>query len=241
MKALTLFFGFWGLLSVSTAIAQFNYADEAEEMLSVHSVKESRVDVMMVMDCSGSMTGEPIQNLNTALGTFYNEMRGNEKVSLGVITFDTDARMIRTPNTVSDYERAPRLSTQGYTNMTLAFELAEYELKKRPETAYKPIVIVMTDGMPDNSYTALQAAASLRNYAQVYVVGVNAADLSFLTKIAGNVELADMVRSTDAYGLFFKEVALSLNNHVSDNSEVLLSTSGEPVPFKVSNKTGWKK
>jgi uncharacterized protein YegL len=169
-------------------------------------------------------------------------MRGNNQVSLGIITFETSAQMIRSPKMVTDYEQVPYLTANGYTNMTNAFEMAEYQLKNSGRSAYKPIVIVLTDGMPDNPTTTLQAAASLRQQAHVFVVGVNGADLNFLTKISGSTDLAGIAKNTDVYNLFFQEMALSLQQHIEDNSEVLLSTSkSESAPFKVSNRTGWKK
>jgi uncharacterized protein YegL len=141
---------------------------------------------------------------------------------------------------VADYEQVPYLTADGNTNMTDAFVLAENQLKSSGKTAYKPIVIVLTDGMPNNPTTTLQAAYNLRQHAHVFVVGVNGADLNFLTQISGSADLAGIARNTDVYNLFFEEVTLSLKQHIEDNSEVLLSTSNS-TPFKVSNKTGWKK
>jgi uncharacterized protein with von Willebrand factor type A (vWA) domain len=58
MKKITLLFSFLALCSTSIVTAQFNYSEEAEELLSVEPISnKNSVDVMIVLDCSGSMVG----------------------------------------------------------------------------------------------------------------------------------------------------------------------------------------
>lgn len=242
MKKITLFFSAFVLLCLATnpVSAQINYSEEAELLSAERAVHDDAVHVFVVLDRSGSMIGKPINDLNNALSGFFDLMRGNSQVSLGIITFESSTEIVRNPQMVTDYERAPRLSAGGGTNMTAAFELADRQLRSVAETRYKPIVIVLTDGMPNDPRTTLQAASRLRQQAHLFVVGVDGADLNFLRQISGSSDLAGIAKSTDVYNLFFQEMALSLENHIEENSEVLLSTSKNSKPFKVSNKTGWK-
>lgn len=131
-----------------------------------------RCPVVLLLDVSGSMDGQPIQELNAGLRQFINETANDEaasmSVELEVITFGNDASVAMPFTPISDVEREPApLVANGMTSMGAALRLAARDLKQRRSlyrasgiSSYKPWVVLMTDGGPNDDWQ--DAAAEMR-------------------------------------------------------------------------------
>ena len=85
-----------------------------------------RLPVYIVVDCSGSMVGDPIAALETGLRSLLSELRVDpqclETVWLSVITFDSTAEQIVPLTDVQECE-VPDLKASGSTALGEAIEL----------------------------------------------------------------------------------------------------------------------
>ena len=127
--------------------------------------------VIFVIDVSGSMANE-IENLSENFNMFLDKSKNNYKVNLKmdleVITFSHE---INTPVTWSNVEGVPYQSFKAYgsTNMRDAMIKAKNDAKQRTEDyeshnirAYKPWIVLMTDGYSDPDKPVDDIAAELR-------------------------------------------------------------------------------
>ena len=146
-----------------------NYADE--NTLDVTN-PAPRCPVVLLLDVSGSMDGEPIRELQEGLVQFLRETGDDEtasmSVELEVITFGGSARIAAPFAPVGDIQSSElKLTATGNTPLGAALELADHELKERRRlyknkgiSSYKPWVILMTDGMPNDDWE--KAASAMR-------------------------------------------------------------------------------
>lgn len=126
---------------------------------------QPRCPVTLLLDCSSSMTGAPIEELETAVGQFYREMASDPiasmSVEVSVITFGGAVTILRGFETIADTLNMPlpRLAACGNTPMGSAIELAMGELHQRRAfycrqglSAYKPWIVLLTDGQPNDHW-----------------------------------------------------------------------------------------
>ena len=136
-----------------------------------------RCPVILLLDTSGSMAGDPIRELNAGLKQFIfetaNDEAGSMSVELEVITFDSRVNIAMPFTPICDVEKNPApLVANGMTCMGEALALAAKELDSRRKLyqangipAYKPWVVLMTDGGPNDSGWEI-VADKMRNLAE---------------------------------------------------------------------------
>lgn len=121
-----------------------------------------RLPVYLLLDCSSSMTGQPIeqvrQGLRALLDDLNTEPMAIETVYLSVITFHSTAQQL-IPLTELMQFKEPQIQASGATALGAALRLLKDCLKKevRKNTEeqkgdWKPLVFLMTDGMPTDSW-----------------------------------------------------------------------------------------
>lgn len=137
------------------------------EQTVVQSNPRPRCPVMLLLDCSTSMTGKPIQALTEGLGQFIHELHADNtaqsSVELSVITFGYKVQQI-CPFTAAGQicaDQLPALRTDGATPMGQAIHMGMRELKNHKNGLrnagvpyYQPWLVVMTDGMPNDDWKA---------------------------------------------------------------------------------------
>jgi uncharacterized protein YegL len=157
---------------------------------------EPRCPVILLCDTSGSMSGAPINALNTGLATFREEVYKDEQASLRVevalVTFGP-VQLTQEFVTIDNFI-PPRLEANGGTPIGEAIEYAIALLEDRKETYknhgiqyYRPWVFLITDGAPtDRWYNAAQRVrqAELERRFLFFAVGVEGADINTLRQIA---------------------------------------------------------
>lgn len=131
---------------------------------------ENRCPVILLLDTSGSMSGQPIQELNRGLAAFKEDVLKDSQASLSVevamITFGSIAKLIQDFVTIDQFT-PPVLEVDGLTPMGAAIEYALDFLENRKQTYkdngilyYRPWVFLITDGAPTDSWDS--AAQRLR-------------------------------------------------------------------------------
>ncbi len=150
--------------------------------------------VYVIIDCSGSMSGEKLDRARLGAFDFATEaVRKDYRV--GLIGFDTTASVICEPlSSMSQFEDAlGSLAAGGSTNMTQAIELATDRLLF--ESGIRSMVIV-TDGVPDDPDAALLAGQKAKvESIDIIAIGTDPADREFLAKLATRNDLATHVPS----------------------------------------------
>lgn len=126
--------------------------------LPVTNHGERHIPAVLVVDCSGSMSGEPINELNRGLTEFGNALK-EDPLALGraeicVISFNNFVHTEMSFRPAANYE-APVLSAGGGTSLNEAIEAAldaiderKKEYRKQGIAYYRPWLFVLTDGQP---------------------------------------------------------------------------------------------
>ncbi|NEU84033.1 VWA domain-containing protein [Nostoc sp. UIC 10630] len=158
---------------------------------------ENRCPVILLLDTSRSMSGQPIQELNRGLAAFKEDVLKDSQASLSVevamITFGPIVKLTQDFVTIDQFT-PPTLEVGGVTPMGGAIEYALDFLENRKQTYkdngilyYRPWVFLITDGTPTDSWNSAaqrlrQAEAQSR--LSFFAVGVQGADMNILKQIS---------------------------------------------------------
>lgn len=157
---------------------------------------ENRCPVILLLDASASMSGQPIQELNRGVAAFKEDLLSDDQASLSVelaiIRFGGNVSLIQDFVTVEDFS-PPTLTTDGSTPMGQAIEMALDTLEKRKALYkensvlyYRPWVFLVTDGAPtDNWQSAARRLRKAEDSRQLsfFAVGVEGTEFEVLKQI----------------------------------------------------------
>lgn len=218
---------------------------------------EPRCPVMLVLDTSGSMKGDPIQELNDGLKAFASELKSDSlaslRVEVAVVTFGGNVKVLdvhaggtgkeipfdaRQAFVSVDHFEAPVLTANGETPMGEAVQRALGLLKERKEIYkqngldyFRPWMFVITDGKPTDRHW--EAAADQvkqeesRKGVIFYGVGVDKADMEVLNRFSESRQPLKLK------GLAFNELFQWLSKSLS---VIAHSRPGEQAPLP---PVGW--
>ncbi|SFU25876.1 vWA domain-containing protein [Paraburkholderia aspalathi] len=201
---------------------------------------EQRCPCVLILDRSGSMAGEPIDQLNAGLTLFKDELAADslamKRVDTAIVTFGPPA--LEMPFHTAPNFFPPTLTAQGDTPMGAAINLAldtlearKAEYKANGISYYRPWVFLITDGGPTDAWQS--AAARIREGEAskkfaFFAVGVQGANMDTLAQVS-TARQPLMLQ-----GLRFRELFLWLSTSMAAVSR---STPGTEVPLAVP--TGW--
>src|SRR5690606_23977118 len=117
-----------------------------------------RLPVYLLLDTSGSMTGEPIEAVKNGVQVMISSLRQNpqaiETAYISIITFDSDARQLVPLTDLASFQMVDIKAT-GTTSLGAALRLVatsiDNEVTKttaEQKGDWKPLVFIMTDGIP---------------------------------------------------------------------------------------------
>lgn len=202
-----------------------------------------RLPIYLLLDCSGSMMGEPITAVQTGLQNLVATLRQDpyalETAYISVITFDSDARQT-VPLTELSQFNPPALSATGTTAMGAALKLLseriEAEVTKTTADTkgdWKPVVFLMTDGSPtDNLTVGIDALKKVKVGTFVACAAGPGAETKELSRITETVVRLDTADS-NTIKAFFKWVSASISTSsqkVENNKEVQGLSDLPPPP-----------
>jgi uncharacterized protein YegL len=133
---------------------------------------DPRIACVLLLDTSGSMGGEPIEQLNKGFEQFCREIKDDElaqkRAEICVITFGSVAQVSVPFTEGRDLEPAP-LTAGGATPLGQALHIAMTQLtaqkaayKEAGLEYYRPWLFVLTDGQPTDQAEFTSAAALVR-------------------------------------------------------------------------------
>lgn len=168
------------------------------------------VDVMLAIDLSGSMSGEPTRKAMNAMDDFVKQM-DSDYTRIGIIAFADTTKVILQPtddfkavhNTISRLESVDVGICNDAEPFTSAYGVLNGGfMKKESDIKY---IVVLTDGCWNNTSTAISAAKKCHKAGiEVMALGFGSADHAFLKKIASTDEFASITDLSDLGGSFSK-------------------------------------
>lgn len=181
-----------------------------------------RLPVYLLLDCSGSMYGEPIEAVKNGVQVLISTLRQDpyalETAYLSIITFDSSAQQV-TPLTELAAFQQPNIQASGCTALgealTLISQKADQEVTKttaEKKGDWKPLVFIMTDGEPTDDLNKGLAEFKKRKWGMVVAcaagAGANTDTLKKITECVVSLDTADSA----TIKAFFKWVSASVSS-----------------------------
>ena len=181
-----------------------------------------RLPVYLLLDCSGSMFGEPIEAVKNGVQVLVSTLRQDpyalETAYLSIITFDSSAQQVSPLTELSAFQQ-PNIQASGCTALGEALALlaqkADQEVTKttmEKKGDWKPLVFIMTDGEPTDDLNKGLAEFKKRKWGMVVAcaagAGANTDTLRKITECVVSLDTADSA----TIKAFFKWVSASVSS-----------------------------
>lgn len=180
-----------------------------------------RLPVYLLLDTSGSMSGEPIEAVKNGVQVLVSTLRQDpyalETAFLSIITFDSAARQVVPLTELASFQ-IPAIAASGATELGAALSLLadSIEAEVARTTAqvkgdWKPIVFLMTDGSPTDDWKkGLERLKKVRTGLVIACAAGSGADTGVLKQIT---EIVVQLDTADASTIkaFFKWVSASVS------------------------------
>ncbi len=181
-----------------------------------------RLPVYLLLDCSGSMYGEPIEAVKNGVQVLVSTLRHDpyalETAYLSIITFDSSAQQVSPLTELAAFQQ-PNIQASGCTALGEALALlsqkADQEVTKttaEQKGDWKPLVFIMTDGEPTDDLNKGLAEFKKRKWGMVVACaagsGANTDTLKKITECVVSLDTADSA----TIKAFFKWVSASVSS-----------------------------
>ena len=200
---------------------------------------EPRCPCLLLLVVSGSMSGQPINELNAGLATFREELAADalamKRVEVGIVTFGPTRVEQAFQSAAAFYP--PTLVPEGDTPLGGAIRQGLDLVRQRKDeyrangiSCYRPWIFLITDGSPTDDWHAAAAAVREGEASKAFAffaIGVKGANLDVLRQISVREPLS-------LEGLRFRELFLWLSSSLRAVSR---STPGTEV--RLDAPTGW--
>jgi uncharacterized protein YegL len=227
--------------------------------------KDQKCPVVLLLDTSGSMDGQPIEELNKAITKLKDDILEEpmltNRLEVGIVAFDDDARVERGIDLVTPETQMPMLQVGGKTNLVAGMEKAIEMVEERKtfyksngEQYYRPFIVLFTDGAPTNEPDEIEALdkriQTLSDNKKFIFLpfGVEGADMQLLAKLAAqtpderlkNVAKAWKMKDVTKFSKVFAFVSASISGAMQQTTGAqvaqLPSNVAQAITFDLSTK-----
>lgn len=159
---------------------------------------EQKCLCVLVLDVSGSMAGNPIDQLNQGLKDFQKELQNDfvaaQRIEVAIVTFSSTVDTVLQPKLSADFEM-PILKSSGSTKLVDGVRMAINIVEQRKawyrstgQTYYRPWIMLITDGEPDSDQDIVGLSSEIKTKVDnkgfmFYTVGVEGYNHSKLSQI----------------------------------------------------------
>lgn len=202
-----------------------------------------RLPVYLLLDTSGSMYGEPIEAVKNGVQTLISTLRSDpyalETAFISIITFNSSAQQIAPLTELAAFQQ-PNIEASGCTALGAALQLLSQKIDSEVTKTtveikgdWKPLIFIMTDGVPTDDITEGIAEFKKRKCGMVVACAAGqGASADTLKRITENVVQLDTADSATIKA-FFKWVSASISTSsksVEETAEEATSMSELPPP-----------
>src|SRR3954465_11180619 len=202
-----------------------------------------RLPVYLLLDTSGSMSGEPIEAVKNGVQVMINSLRQNpqaiETAYISIITFNSAAQQVVPLTDLASFQMVD-IKASGTTALGDALQLIatkiDTEVAKtttEQKGDWKPLVFIMTDGIPTDDWQA--GLSEFKKRKTAYTVACAAggrADTNALKQITDNAVSLDTADS-QSIAKFFLWVTASIgvtSVKVEDSGKEVTGLNELPPP-----------
>lgn len=205
---------------------------------------EQKCLCVLVLDVSGSMSGNPIDQLNQGLKDFQKELQNDfvaaQRIEVAIVTFGSTVETVLKPKLSADFDM-PILKTSGTTKLVdgvrMAINIVEERkawYKSTGQTYYRPWVMLITDGEPDNDQDIVGLSTEIKTKVDnkgfmFYAVGVEGYNHSKLSQICHPTTPPIPLK-----GLAFKDLFVWLSASIA-----MVSKSADGQTLQLPPVGGW--
>ncbi len=180
-----------------------------------------RLPVYLLLDTSGSMSGEPIEAAKNGVQVLVSSLQQDpyalETAFLSIITFDSSAKQLCPLTELASFQ-PPKLVATGSTALGEALALLSQKISSEVTTTtaevkgdWKPLIFIMTDGGPtDDWQRGVQALKKVKTGIIVACAAGPNVNINVLKQIT---EIVVQLDTTDSATIkaFFKWVSTSIS------------------------------
>lgn len=215
-------------------------------MVSIQSVGDcnavnSPADVILVIDRSGSMSGQPMVDAQNAAITFIQRMNLTTD-QIGVVSFASagDGRIDQalSQNTTLLEQKIRTLYADGMTDIAEGLELAENELKSgRHRNDNAPVIVVLSDGAHNDGGDLFSTADQIKQQGiRIIAVGLSAVDEYQLRGIASSTNDYYYAPTSTGLATIYQSIAQTVR--VSARNIVITDTLSSHVTWLDNSFSG---
>lgn len=191
----------------------------------LEEIPRRSLNIFYVLDTSGSMQGEPISYLNTAMRETVSILseqaltNADAQLKIAVLEFNSGCDWIQKngPEDAEDFQWID-LQARGITDMGHALEELNGKLSKNGYLSsatglFLPIIIFMTDGgATDNYKKQLDLIRGNKWFARATKIGFafgESPDIRMISEVVGNSEAVITTKDLDVFAKFIRVVSVT--------------------------------
>ena len=186
-------------ISTNAVKSRSKTAMTLEESVEFAENPEPRCPLVLLLDVSGSMSGDKINNLNEGIKILKDDLEKDDlaklRTEVAIVSFGQGVNVVQDFVTVNKFE-PPILKTNGLTPMGTGINKALDIISERKKIYkennigyYRPWVFMITDGIPTEDNEVVEGASRRINKMEnekavvFFAVGVDNADMAKLKEI----------------------------------------------------------
>jgi len=209
---------------------------KTEKLEEEEIVMRQPIDIAIVLDRSGSMSGEKIKHSKQAIQQMIENLAPHDTVHF--VTYDTTAEVVFEKGDLSNKETLLQMvetvMPRGNTNLSAGVELAASLLEKYGVDGHTKRIYLFSDGL---------ANEGLRTHTEIFnlITQIHEKKISTSTFGIGTDFDEDLMKGISEYGhsyYFYIQEAAQIERFVSTALGALLGVLGKDAVLKIRGKNG---